>query len=179
MTNETEKATQQQQNSLKIRTVTTGAWWKNFKKKKVTKTARDNQPVKKATSRAAEQAAPSSPDRTKKIDQQEAVQELGETSLQVSPEKTRSEEAVSDQQSSSLEQVEPLDSTKEKNRQSRQPRKTGKKAPIPFQEAEIKEEIKEVKDESRTSPQKSTSAKSGGKRQKKSQESKKVEEKTQ
>lgn len=172
MTNETE-------NILKIRTVTTGAWWKNFKKKKVTKTARDNQPVKKAKPRAAEQTARSSPDRTKKSDQQETVQELGETLSQASPEKTRSEETGSDQQSSSREQVEPVDRTKEKNRQSRQPRKTEKKALISSQEAEIKEEVKETKDESRNSPQKSTSAKSGGKRQKKLQESKKVEEKPQ
>ena len=46
MTNKTENETQEQQETPKIRKVSTGAWWKSFKKKKVEKNDRGNDQVK-------------------------------------------------------------------------------------------------------------------------------------
>ncbi|WLE96397.1 MAG: Rne/Rng family ribonuclease [Candidatus Electrothrix communis] len=46
MTNETEKKTKEQPKTEKIRKVSTGAWWKNFKKKKAEKTDQGNDQIK-------------------------------------------------------------------------------------------------------------------------------------
>ncbi|XCN74005.1 MAG: Rne/Rng family ribonuclease [Candidatus Electrothrix aestuarii] len=62
MTNETEKEKNEQQPSQTIRKVTTGAWWKSFKKKRVEKSTQVNgkakEEAKGVTSRKSQQAKP-------------------------------------------------------------------------------------------------------------------------
>lgn len=59
MTNETKKDPKEQQETKKIRKVTTGAWWKNIKKKKVTKKTLESDPAKKTVQ--AKSASPEKP----------------------------------------------------------------------------------------------------------------------
>ncbi|MCW5211675.1 Rne/Rng family ribonuclease, partial [Desulfobulbus sp. TB] len=59
MTNETKKETNKQSETKKIRKVTTGAWWKNIKKKKATKKTLESDPAKKTV--PAKPASPEKP----------------------------------------------------------------------------------------------------------------------
>ena len=58
MTNETKKETNNQSETKEIRKVTTGAWWKNIKKKKATTKTLESEPVKKTV-----QTKPASPEK--------------------------------------------------------------------------------------------------------------------
>ncbi|RWX50870.1 ribonuclease E [Candidatus Electrothrix marina] len=85
MTNETEKETTEQQETEKIRKVSTGAWWKSFKKKKAEKNVRGNDQVQsikakpvKAKQAEAKSATPEKPRpaKSKKADQAEKIEKV-------------------------------------------------------------------------------------------------------
>ncbi|CAK8721879.1 hypothetical protein KKHLCK_11135 [Candidatus Electrothrix laxa] len=68
MTNETEKETKEQLKVKKIRKVSTGAWWKNFKKKKAEKNDQGNDQVKAAEAKSVEpKLAESKPTKAKPV----------------------------------------------------------------------------------------------------------------
>ncbi|MCI5160163.1 MAG: hypothetical protein D3906_17425, partial [Candidatus Electrothrix sp. AUS1_2] len=116
MINETEKESQEQQTSLKVRKVTTGAWWKNFRKKKAEKATSPEEQENGAgirgrgtARRAPTPAPPSAP---------ETAEEAAET------ENTPSEETIPAQQDASpTEQSETVEVKEERKRPARRPRR--------------------------------------------------------
>ncbi|WP_339134810.1 MAG: Rne/Rng family ribonuclease [Candidatus Electrothrix sp. GW3-4] len=149
MTNETEQEIKKQE-TQKIRKVSTGAWWKSFKKKKVEKNSRANEQAQevKAKPGAPEKTQPAEPEQIKPAppkSQNKANRKpkrpTKQTSAKTAQQAPPAEQPVKEAQETTPEQAETTGVQEEKKRPSRRPRRRGKK-PAAAQQS-VKEENKQ------------------------------------
>ncbi len=163
MTNETENNSTEQQQTITVRTVRTGAWWKSAKPKKADKTKRATPQTKKAKDKAEQT------EQAKRNEQKKTNRPANKKKAQVAqapPAKTE-KKAVEQQgsssaqpeQSQSPQETKKAESVTKPKKPARSPRKQGEKT-APVQQRSQNAQEEEKKDlQDKDEPQKAKEAK--------------------